>query len=206
MAGSTPVFGFPYPEPSDLVANYPALGQQLAEDVEDEIIASGGLSLVTATSFTTQSSVSINNCFSATYANYRIIGQTVGSLSDPLSAAIRFRLRASGSDNSTSNYYEHLIYSTNSGGPTRVYSPVETRGTAGWSATVRGAFALDITGPNIAQPTIFLNLATGWGSPNNIAGSTYGNQVQSNAFDGITFFPDSGTITGNIRVYGYKNS
>lgn len=36
--GTTPVFGFPYPDPSDLVANYPALGQQLAEDVEDEIV------------------------------------------------------------------------------------------------------------------------------------------------------------------------
>jgi hypothetical protein len=39
--GTTPVFGFPYPDPSDLVANYPALGQQLAEDVETEILASG---------------------------------------------------------------------------------------------------------------------------------------------------------------------
>ena len=35
--GTTPIFGFPYPDPSDLVANYPALGQQLAEDVEDAI-------------------------------------------------------------------------------------------------------------------------------------------------------------------------
>jgi hypothetical protein len=34
MAGTTPIYGFPYPEPSDLVANYPALGQDLAEDVE----------------------------------------------------------------------------------------------------------------------------------------------------------------------------
>jgi hypothetical protein len=39
MPGSTPIFGFPYPDPSDLVANYPALGQQLAEDVEDAIYA-----------------------------------------------------------------------------------------------------------------------------------------------------------------------
>jgi hypothetical protein len=38
--GTTPIYGFPYPDPSDLVANYPALGQQLAEDVETEIAAS----------------------------------------------------------------------------------------------------------------------------------------------------------------------
>jgi len=35
MPGTTPVYGFPYPEPTDLVADYPALGQQLAEDIED---------------------------------------------------------------------------------------------------------------------------------------------------------------------------
>lgn len=34
MPGSTPIYGFPYPLSTDLVANYPALGQQLAEDVE----------------------------------------------------------------------------------------------------------------------------------------------------------------------------
>lgn len=41
MPGTTPIYGFPYPEPTDLVADYPALGQQLAEDVETEIQASG---------------------------------------------------------------------------------------------------------------------------------------------------------------------
>lgn len=39
--GTTPVFAFPYPDPSDLVANYPALGQQLAEDVETELLLRG---------------------------------------------------------------------------------------------------------------------------------------------------------------------
>ena len=34
MAGSTPIYGFRYPDPSDLVANYPALGQELAQDME----------------------------------------------------------------------------------------------------------------------------------------------------------------------------
>lgn len=37
MPGTTPVYGFPYPEPTDLVADYPALGQDLAEDVETVI-------------------------------------------------------------------------------------------------------------------------------------------------------------------------
>jgi hypothetical protein len=41
--GTTPIYGFPYPDPSDLVANYPALGQQLAEDIETELSSAAGV-------------------------------------------------------------------------------------------------------------------------------------------------------------------
>lgn len=37
MAGSTTIYGIPYPEPSDLVANYPALGEDLAEKVDEKL-------------------------------------------------------------------------------------------------------------------------------------------------------------------------
>jgi hypothetical protein len=57
--GTTPVFGFPYPDPSDLVANYPALGQQLAEDVEAEFLLRGKiLQVVRATDSTDRSTTS----------------------------------------------------------------------------------------------------------------------------------------------------
>jgi len=57
--GTTPVFGFPYPDPSDLVANYPALGQQLAEDVEAEFLLRGKiLQVVRATDATQRSTTS----------------------------------------------------------------------------------------------------------------------------------------------------
>ena len=39
MAGTTPIYGLPYPQSSDLVSAYPALGQDLAEDL-DGILAS----------------------------------------------------------------------------------------------------------------------------------------------------------------------
>ena len=59
MAGSTPIYGFPYPEATDLVADYPALGQQLAEDVEDALTAkldsSGIASATVGTNQTTTS-------------------------------------------------------------------------------------------------------------------------------------------------------
>ncbi len=60
MAGSTPIYGFPYPESSDLVANYPALGQDLAEDIEGVIAGLGsGLNHINTTTFTAQSTINI---------------------------------------------------------------------------------------------------------------------------------------------------
>lgn len=60
MAGSTPIYGFPYPESSDLVANYPALGQDLAEDIESVLSAGFGkiLQVVRATDTTNRSTTS----------------------------------------------------------------------------------------------------------------------------------------------------
>ena len=37
MAGSTPIYGIPYPQASDLVAAYPALGEDLAEKVDEKL-------------------------------------------------------------------------------------------------------------------------------------------------------------------------
>jgi hypothetical protein len=56
--GTTPIFGFPYPDPSDLVANYPATAQQLAEDVEDAIYNRKILQVVRAIDSTERSTTS----------------------------------------------------------------------------------------------------------------------------------------------------
>ena len=37
MSGNTPTYGIPYPEATDLVADYPALGQSLATTVDDKL-------------------------------------------------------------------------------------------------------------------------------------------------------------------------
>ena len=56
--GTTPIYGFPYPDPSDLVANYPALGQQLAEDIEAELLVAGKILQVIQGTTSTQVSTS----------------------------------------------------------------------------------------------------------------------------------------------------
>ena len=65
MPGTTPVYGFPYPELTDLVADYPALGQQLAEDVEDIIAALARASTAEVTTSQTTTSTSYTDLATA---------------------------------------------------------------------------------------------------------------------------------------------
>jgi hypothetical protein len=200
MPGSTPIFGFPYPDPSDLVANYPALGQQLAEDVEDEIIASGGFSFITASTFTTQSSVSVNNCFSATYENYRALIRV-----DPTNnVAIEMRLRAAGSDISTGSYnwsragHNYANTTNDSGAASVTLWQFNTTSTG----TLENVSSIDFHAPFETKNTGFTsNFAS-----ENMAGVYNGMFYNTASADGFTILVSGGTITGNLRVYGYKNS
>jgi hypothetical protein len=68
--GTTPIYGFPYPDPSDLVANYPALGQELAEDIE-AVLPTLGNEILSATIATQQGTSS------GTYTDLATVGPTV---------------------------------------------------------------------------------------------------------------------------------
>jgi hypothetical protein len=204
MAGSTPIYGFPYPQPSDLVANYPALGQQLAEDVETEIAAipPGGLVHIATESFSAASTVSLNNCFSATYQNYRVTMTTVASVA----SNIAIRYRTGGTDNSTSNYTNTGVYA---GAGVAVASEA-TSGNAsiaiGVTARARRCRVFDICLPFAADRTFLsgINTEADDGASNiYIAASLF---QGTTSFDGFSLLPNTGTITGTIRVYGYLNS
>jgi hypothetical protein len=107
MAGSTPVYGFPYPEATDLVADYPALGQELAEDIEAALPTLGGLAPATPTSiansggsaslsgntvtFTGVSSVSLNGCFTGDYGQLSSANRMYGIGYDRFTAKVPSR-------------------------------------------------------------------------------------------------------------------
>lgn len=66
MAGTTPIYGLPYPQSGDLVSAYPALGQDLAEDLDD--ILADKYSLKTVVYFTSSGTFT-----KASYANLKAI-------------------------------------------------------------------------------------------------------------------------------------
>jgi len=216
MPGTTPVYGFPYPEPTDLVADYPALGQQLAEDIEDVLPTIGGLAPATPTSiansggtatlsgntvtFSGVSSVSLNNCFSGDYDNYRM--QLV--LEPSTTAGVLMRLRASGTDNTGSIYQTLAYYVSDTGnGVYRVTSGSGFDFGQG-SSTYDNTISADVQNPARAEHTGVAHTMVG---SNGSAYHSYfgGMRHQANtAYDGLTIYLSSGTMTGTVSVYGYK--
>ena len=202
MPGATPIYAFPYPDPSDLVANYPALGQDLAEDVETVIAAlgSGALSLVTSQSFTTVSSVSVDNCFTSTYQNYKILFFCTNSVQ----ALLNFRYRATGADNTSALYYMRGV---NQGAVTGTEANLVTLNEIIQTGVENTSFTMEVFNPQATLHTMSAyisgSLAVGILGLYRTGAGFYG---ATTAFDGFTLSLSTGNMTGSLRVYGYQNS
>ena len=165
-----------------------------------EIASNGGLVLLNNTSFSAASNVSIDNAFSATYDNYRVL------IYADFSANVfcDFRFRASGADNSTSSYRNFV--------PNNAYNDTGISGFSGQdvsfirimgtsTGTKPSAMSMDIFSPQAVTNTNFLYSSAG----ETRAGAGGGTFNATTQFDGFSFFPQSGTITGTVRIYGVRN-
>ncbi len=215
MPGSTPIYGFPYPDPSDLVANYPALGQQLAEDIEDVLPTIGGLAPIApttiansggtatttgnTTTFSGVSTLSLNGVFSSTYLNYLVVCRlTVSTAGD-----LQFRLRVAGSDNATANSYIHERILADGATLTAERTTENVMRIAGLNTAFPNAYEQNIYAPFLAETT--QSFSNNFYSTNNGSTRIYSAvHNQSTSYDGFSVFPTGGTITGKISVYGYK--
>jgi hypothetical protein len=204
MAGSTPIYGLPYPQATDLVADYPALGQELAEDIESVISGlGGGLNHIATSTFSAQSSVIVTNCFSATYDSYQI---RLENLTGTPGANLLFRLRTGGTS-AASGYKTQKIEV--------VGTSVSANGSLSSTALVpmqlvtNGANSVfDLNGPFLTRATIGQGLA-GYdqASASNIyiIVNSFAHGTAS-SYESLEVLGSSGTITGSLRIYGYKNS
>ena len=167
-----------------------------------------GMDLITTSTFSAVSSVSINNCFTSTYENYRIV---MNFISTSAGVQLRCRLRSAGTDNSGTGAYESAIFRITAVNSTQIaYSAADTTGyLMDQDANGYGHAILDISSPYSAvYSRLSINGAGGLSGTaigcNYVGG--FAHRVNS-SFDGITLYLGSGTaITGTVRVYGYRNS
>jgi hypothetical protein len=146
----------------------------------------------------------MNNIFTSTYANYRIIidGLTTGDF-------LYVRFRASGSDKTGSNYQSSIQYANKSVAAVSHDASGTQFARFALFGKTNSSVSIDVIGPQESRQTL---IAQQGGFFKTTATTDIGNQNGAGLFDltdaldGITFFPDSGTITGRVRVYGYANS
>lgn len=163
-------------------------------------VTGAGLDLITTQSFTAVSSVSVNNCFSATYDNYLIDFQLTSATS---ATALDARVRASGTD-ATSNYVRQYFYTT---GATMAQNTDTAQTVSGASSTYANAVHVRMIAwnPQASLPTILRTSAHyRTGATTTVLYETTLLHTTASAYDGFTVFPDSGTITGSLSVFGYR--
>lgn len=164
--------------------------------------ASGGLVRIASSTFSATSSVAVNNCFSATYSNYMIVGRLHTSSSDTF-----YRNRVSGTSASTNYNYQKCELSNGSS-----FSVNSNQNSLNLTSNSLGAywmtFVLYVFSPAAADATGFQNATTRANGAYTSPATFFmnGNHSTATAYDGFEVFTTSGTTTGTITVYGLADS
>ena len=154
----------------------------------------GGLVLISTTTMSAVASQPINDVFSTTYDNYRILINAT-----TLTGTLTMRFRVAGADNSTSNYKMDLYGATlwtNS-----AYGGYQESGSTNFNVVAESSpasISLDILNPFATQKT-FLHGQT---SQNDRGRSYQGIFDATTSFTGFSLIPST-NITGTVSVYGY---
>jgi hypothetical protein len=161
-----------------------------------------GLTKIVNSSFTAQTSISVNNAFTSTYKHYKVLLDITAKSAD---GGITTRLRLAGTDTSSATYNHALrTIRTNAGGEGSGAAN-DTKIVLGYANTSATAYSFDVFNPNLASNTMLT--IQGWGGDLStwFASVAGGNQLSTTQFDGLTIFSTVGTITGTITIYGYRN-
>lgn len=147
--------------------------------------------------FTSATSISLNDVFTQSYRNYRFIL----TASNTATSSIYYRMRTAGADNTSTNY-KYSVWITRQ--DTTTVPLGATASTFGWLAdtdTTLGHASGDIINPRETGRTMVNNFGSG-----RTLVSSYGTNILdiSNAFSGITFFPAAGSFTGSVQIFAYN--
>jgi len=160
--------------------------------------------LVTGGSFSGVSNVIVNNCFTSTYRNYRLVVHiTAYTAAGAVEGQIN--LRASGTNSSVS-YYNVRVGASYGAGNVLEAASNTTRwfvGRSNGSGSAGGAnvFDINIFGPQIADRTWY----SGTAADGNYVASVGGYHDVQTAYDGFQMTYGA-NITGTYRVYGLRDS
>jgi hypothetical protein len=174
-----------------------------------DVASQGGLVLISSTTYSGVAGVTIDNCFSSAYKNYKILSNV--SLSADNWITLNYRtVGVSPTTDTSSNYSNNNFGSQNfSGWSSNNYNISRSNSIlAITTSSFRSDLSLEIEvfSPYETARTTgnhrYRVYNTGTSAMGLYVGG-HGNK-STTSFGGIYFATNSGTITGNIAVYGYK--
>lgn len=151
-------------------------------------------------SFSGATSVSVNGCFTNSYSHYRIYADYTASSS----AVLTCRFRASGTDNSTAVYQVRGsdITSTLAG----IALNDQTSAAITTAQTGGNALVFDCINPQATKYTQCpFTSDSSLVSVSDLMRTGTFTHLAAISFDGFSLNMASGSITGNLRIYGMRN-
>ncbi len=167
-----------------------------------------GLTLLNRTSFTAQTEVSVSNVFSSDYDNYKIV--VVANINSSGASTLFGRLLSSGTPSTASYQMNRLAYNLGTGAVqnTAVETVYFNMGWIPFGSTAGHISSIELSRPFVAQATGMVGQFAGDAAGAYAsAGFMFGNHLLATSYDGFRIGTTGGfTMTGNIRIYGYRNA
>lgn len=177
-------------------------GEVLTAADTNTYLNNGGLVYITETSVTSGSTISISNCFTSTYTNYRIIGYNIATSGQ---AAMAFQLQASGTPAQT-NYNQQRFYAQDS-----TTGAAYTSGQTNWNFGYVAASQVETTIMELFNPQAATNTRCSMNQVYLDNSKPYidirnGLHTTAAAYDGFRVTTTDTFSAGTIVVFGYRKA
>jgi hypothetical protein len=196
--------GWTIPADTDLVKDGAAAIRTLGNAIDTTlgVYSGSGFSLINTTTFSAVSSASApTNSFTTTYNNYRIVFDAT------LTTNLFMRLRASGTDDTGSNYVYvvngltegNVADNASSGGASNTFHVGKS------ASSLQCRVSIDIYSPKLSVVTAYTGQSMNRTNTSAMANwDISGFLNTTTAYDSISFYPSSGTMSGTYSIYGYN--
>ncbi len=159
-----------------------------------------GLWKVTSVSVTSGNLISVSNCFTSDYTNYRIV---INNLKSTGNVSLTMQLQASGTPSATGYQFAqaYIIFGT------ATWNVVSTTGATSWVAPGNtntnppSNGSIDVYQPQVAERT---GMVAQYQSFDAAIWSNGTHNAGTNIYDGFRFISGGTFTSGTVTVYGYK--
>ncbi len=174
-----------------------------------------GLTQLINTNFSASTAVAVDNVFTSQYENYRVILK-VDAMSAANSVTVNMNYRKAGVTQTSAVYRAGSWFFSIDGGTSGIFYR-NNGGTNVWFGnagvpSTPSVWTLDVFSPNVATsttPHIIHGMShyngTSAANSSNVPYWGAGSYTTADNFDGLIITPGSGNMTGNIKIYGYRN-